>query len=188
MKIEQLQEINTLAAKRASEVLSKLTALSVAIGFSKVSTKKIEETSSLLAPEDLVVGLSQSVMGQVEGISLLAFPAETACVLSDLFLRRPRGTAKEIGELESSGLKEIANIVVGGYFTVVANTLEMKIMYRIPELRQGRLSELMNQVKTMFSQAARQVALIEVAIVFEGQALKGYLLFLFKEEGFLGLL
>ena len=62
-----------------------------------------------------------------------------AMTLSRLFLKRAPGTSPELTELEISGLREIGNIVVGAYCTVLANTLSAEIIYRLPLFHRGML-------------------------------------------------
>jgi len=176
---EKLDEINQQAASKASEALSKLIDRPVSVGISKADVKKVEELSPIIGPEEIVAGIYLPITGDIKGASLLIFPKETAFTLCDLLVRREPGTTRKLTKLDESALKEVGNIISGNYFTVLSNTLQVKIIEHVPSFSFDMFGAILSQIITKFAQKAEKALVIEIEFIFKPKALKGHFLLLF---------
>lgn len=180
----KLHQINEQAAASASKALSKLIDREVEVGISKTEVKKVEELSPLIGIEDVVAGIYLPVTGDIKGAALLIFPREAAFTLSDLLVKRPAGTTRKLTELDESALKEVGNIISGNYLTVLANTLQIKVVEHLPNFSFDMFGAIVSQIITEFAQKTEAAMVIEIEFTFKPETLKGYFLLLFNVEQF----
>jgi chemotaxis protein CheC len=105
-------------------------------------------------------------------------------MLSDMLVRRPPGTTRKLTELDESALKEVGNIISGNYLTVLANTLQVKVVEHLPNFSFDMLGAIVSQVITEFAQKTENALVIEVEFTFKPETLEGYFLLLFNVEQF----
>ncbi len=187
-QLDKLEQINKEAADKASAALSKLIDGPVDVAISKVNVKKVESLSTLIGIEDMVAGVYLPVTGDIKGAALLIFPKETAFILSDLLVKRPPGTTRNLTHLDESALKEVGNIISGNYLTVLSNTLQIKVVEHLPNFSFDMFGAIVSQIITEFAQKTENALVIEIEFIFKPETLKGYFLLLFEIEQFKAML
>ncbi len=178
--MEKLQEINNKAALSASGALSKLVGRQVKMNITMADIRNVGELSPIIAPEEIVAGVYLPVTGEIAGAALLIFPKESAFNLSDLLVRREPGTTRKLTGLDESALKELGNIVCGSYLTVLSNELQVKTIGQVPSFSFDMFGAIVSQIMTAFAQKSEKALVVEIEIIFELKALKGYFLLLFE--------
>ena len=176
----KLQEINNQAALSASGALSKLIGRQVKMNITMADIRNIGELSPIIAPEEIVAGVYLPVTGEIAGAALLIFPKESAFNLSDLLVRRELGTTRKLTGLDESALKELGNIVCGSYLTVLSNALQVKTIGQVPSFSFDMFGAIVSQIITAFAQKSEKALVVEIEIIFELKALKGYFLLLLE--------
>ncbi|MFC1782893.1 chemotaxis protein CheC [Planctomycetota bacterium] len=184
----KLQHINQQAATNATEALSKLIDRPVVVGISKAEVKKVEDLSPFIGPEDVVAGIYLPVTGDIRGAALLIFPQDTSFILCDLLVKRELGTTRKLTKLDESALKEVGNIISGNYLSVLANTLQVKIVEHIPNFSFDMFGAIVSQIITEFAQKTENALVIEIEFIFEPETFKGYFLLLFEVEQFMAMI
>ncbi len=178
--MEKLQEISNQAALNASGALSKLIDRPVKMNITMADVRNVEELSPVIDPEEIVAGVYLPVTGEITGAALLIFPKETSFKLSDLLVRREPGTTRKLTALDKSALKELGNIVCGSYLTVLSNALQVKTIGQVPSFSFDMFGAIVSQIITAFAQKSEKALVVEIEIIFELTALKGYFLLLFE--------
>ncbi len=187
-QVNKLEQINKEAADKASDALSKLIDRSVEVGISRADVKKVEDLSPLIGTEEVVAGIYLPVTGDIKGAALLIFPKETAFTLSDLLVKREPGSTRQLTQLDESALKELGNIISGSYLTVLANTLQIKIVEHIPNFSFDMFGAIVSQIISEFAQKTENALVIEIEFIFKPETFKGYFLLLFEVEQFKAML
>jgi len=178
--MNKLQEINNKAALSASGALSKLIGRQVKMNITMADIRKVGELSPIIAPEEIVAGVYLPVTGEIAGAALLIFPKESAFNLSDLLVRREPGTTRKLTGLDESALKELGNIVCGSYLTVLSNALQVKTIGQAPSFSFDMFGAIVSQIITTFAQKSEKALVVEIEMIFELKALKGYFLLLLE--------
>lgn len=111
------ESLRTLANDRLSMVV---------LWVGSVPTVSLGELSG--NAEDLVVGVYVAVAGDLPGHALLMFPLPSAMMLADFVLNLEIGTTTEIGEMETSIVKEVANILTSSYLTAISDRYDIVLM------------------------------------------------------------
>ncbi len=181
--MDKQEEVMRKAAQSASNALSKLTNVPVAVGIHQLKVLSVEDLELGLPPEELVAGIYLPVGGDILGGSLLAIPKEDAFTLSDVLASRDFGTTRKLSELDISALKEVGNIVCGSYFAVIANTLRIRIIEQVPNLSYDMFGAIVSQVLADLSQSVEKALFVEMEFVFSPIFFRAYfLLFLNGDE------
>ena len=79
-------------------------------------------------PETLIAGVYLGIQGTAPGQLLLAFEPATAFKLIDMLMMQPEGTATEIGEMESSVLGEMGNVMGAFFLTVLGDNTDGQLL------------------------------------------------------------
>lgn len=121
-----LKTIFERGAGDASHALSRWLGREVRLEVSAVDEVDLAEAPDLLGPGDaLVASCAMDLVGGLTGQLLMVFQDQAGLALTDILLRRPRGTATEWGELERSAASETANIVGCAYLNSLAAHLPL---------------------------------------------------------------
>lgn len=107
-------------------------------------TTRLSEISG--NPESLVLGAYVVVTGDAPGHALLIFTRESALMLTDLVMGQPVGTTIEVGEMEESLIKELANILTSSYLTAIGDFWHITLLPEPPLLAQDMSAALIDNV------------------------------------------
>ena len=177
-----LDTINREAAQRASQALHKLTGKPVVVEISEAALKPVVEFSKAMGQEELVTGIHLPVTGDIRGASLLIFPRDAALALCDLLLERPPGTTRILSELDASALKEVGNIIVGNYLTVLGNRLQIRVIEHIPSLSTDMFGAMVDQLTSQLAQRVERAIVLEVHFRLVEFSISGTLVLLLAVE------
>lgn len=134
-QLDALREVANIGAAHAATALSQMTNATIMISVPRISIAPLEEVPPQLSePEEPVAAVLMHMLGDLAGRTLLVFPKPTAIRLSELMLRRPKGSSSELGELEQSAIKEAANILSGAYMNALSDFMGMMLLPSPPSL------------------------------------------------------
>ena len=103
---------------------------------------------------DASIALYVPMVSGVSGSLLLIFSEKTAFDFVDILMRRPVGTTRMLGSIESSALQETANIIDCAFLNVLGNRLDVVITPGTPSLIQDMPGSIMQSL--LLAQAATQ--------------------------------
>src|ERR671926_1306986 len=107
VQLDALREVANIGAAHAATALSQMTGSTIMISVPTINVAPLEEVPpQISAPEEPVAAVLMQMLGDLTGRTLLVFPKPTAIRLSELMLRRAKGSSTDIGELEQSAIKE----------------------------------------------------------------------------------
>ena len=135
MQLDALREVANIGAGHAATALSTMTGGTIMITVPTINIAKLEDVPpQISAPEEPVAAVLMHMLGDLTGRTLLVFPKPTALRLSELMLRRPQGSSKELGELEQSAIKEAGNILSGAYMNALSDFMGLMLLPSPPSL------------------------------------------------------
>ena len=146
-RAELLQEIGPGIARQMTEVLQKLTAEKIEVKFGAVQT--LEENKVLVDIGEKCFGSFVNFScpeTELEGVAVLFFPLSSIEVLTKLLLKRylgKLGGGEADSKIKLSAFKEATNILLTGYISAIANTLEMKFRTSVPKFVRFRNFEFL---------------------------------------------
>ena len=135
LQLDALREVANIGAGHAATALSQMIGGTIMISVPTINVSRLEEVPpQISAPEEPVAAVLMHMLGDLTGRTLLVFPKSTAVRLSELMLRRPAGTSKELGELEQSAIKEAGNILSGAYMNALSDFMGLMLLPSPPSL------------------------------------------------------
>jgi chemotaxis protein CheC len=134
-QLDALREVANIGAGHAATALSQMIGGTIMISVPRINITSIEEIPSQVSgPEEPVAAVLMHMLGDLTGRTLLVFPKKTAMRMSELMLRRPEGSSKDLGELEQSAVKEAGNILSGQYMNALSEFMGMMLLPSPPSL------------------------------------------------------
>ena len=135
MQLDALREVANIGAGHAATALSQMTGATIMIAVPTINIARLEDVQpQITSPEEPVAAVLMNMMGDLTGRTLLVFPKATAIRLSELMLRRPAGSTKDLGELEQSAIKEAGNILSGAYMNALSDFMGLMLLPSPPSL------------------------------------------------------
>lgn len=178
-----LNDINQKAALHSSLALSKLINKSIKMEVVKMQKISVDQLQPFFDLEEMVVGVYIPVRGNINGEFLLIFPEETTFfLLCDLLVGREMGLARKITEFDQATLKEIGNIIAGNYFSLLGNSLKLKIIGGEPAFSHNMFGAIKEQIISKYALEENKTYLVEFSFLFEYQTLRGYFMVLLKAK------
>ena len=134
-QLDALREVANIGAGHAATALSTMTGGTIMISVPTINIARLEEVPPQISgPEEPVAAVLMNMLGDLTGRTLLVFPKPTAMRLSELMLRRPQGSSKDLGELEQSAIKEAGNILSGAYMNALSDFMGLMLLPSPPSL------------------------------------------------------
>jgi chemotaxis protein CheC len=120
------------------------------------------------------------MMGDLTGRTLLVFPKNTAMRMSELMLRRPEGSSKDLGELEQSAIKEAGNILSGQYMNALSEFMGMMLLPSPPSLAVDMSAAVLTTTYLQWAPERDHVFCVEseFLLVDTSERLRGFFLLL----------
>jgi chemotaxis protein CheC len=151
------------------------------ISVPRINIARLEEVPpQIAAPEEPVAAVLMNMLGDLTGRTLLVFPNPTAVRLSELMLRRPKGSAAGLGELEQSAIKEAGNILSGAYMNALSDFMGMMLLPSPPSLAVDMSSAVLSTAYLQFGSDRDYVFCVESEFYMKDidEHLRGYFLLL----------
>jgi chemotaxis protein CheC len=134
-QLDALREVANIGAGHAATALSQMTGCTIMISVPTINIARLEDVPPQVSgPEEPVAAVLMHMLGDLTGRTLLVFPKPTAIRLSELMLRRPQGSSKDLGELEQSAIKEAGNILSSAYMNALSDFMGMMLLPSPPSL------------------------------------------------------
>jgi chemotaxis protein CheC len=134
-QLDALREVANIGAGHAATALSQMIGGTIMISVPRINITSIEEIPAQVSgPEEPVAAVLMHMLGDLTGRTLLVFPKKTAMRMSELMLRRPEGSAQDLGPLEQSAVKEAGNILSGQYMNALSEFMGMILLPSPPSL------------------------------------------------------
>ena len=180
-QLDALREVANIGAAHAATALSQLTNATIMISVPRVNIAPLEDVSPALSgPEEPVAAVLMHILGDLAGRTLLVFPMPTAMRLSELMLRRPKGSSTGLGEMEQSAIKEASNILSGAYMNALSDFMGMMLLPSPPSMAIDMSAALLTSAYLQFGHDYDLVFCVESSFYMKDfdEHLRGFFLLL----------
>src|SRR5215216_1199129 len=181
IQLDALREVANIGAGHAATALSTMTGGTIMISVPTINIARLEEVPpQITGPEEPVAAVLMNMLGDLTGRTLLVFPKPTAMRLSELMLRRPQGSARELGELEQSAIKEAGNILSGAYMNALSDFMGLMLLPSPPSLAVDMSSAVLTTAYLQFGTDRDYVFCVESEFYMQDlhERLRGFFLLL----------
>jgi chemotaxis protein CheC len=180
-QLDALREVANIGAGHAATALSTMTGGTIMISVPTINIARLEEVPPQISgPEEPVAAVLMNMLGDLTGRTLLVFPKPTAMRLSELMLRRPQGSSKDLGELEQSAIKEAGNILSGAYMNALSDFMGLMLLPSPPSLAIDMSTAVMTTAYLQFGSDKDYVFCVESEFYLKDleEHLRGFFLLL----------
>ena len=151
IQLDALREVANIGAGHAATALSTMTGGTIMISVPTINVARLEEVPPQVSgPEEPVAAVLMNMLGDLTGRTLLVFPKPTALRLSELMLRRGKGSSTDLGELEQSAIKEAGNILSGAYMNALSEFMGLMLLPSPPSLAVDMSSAVLSTAYLQF--------------------------------------
>ncbi len=180
-QLDALREVANIGAGHAATALSQMTGCTIMISVPTINIARLEDVPPQVSgPEEPVAAVLMHMLGDLTGRTLLVFPKPTAIRLSELMLRRPHGSSKDLGDLEQSAIKEAGNILSGAYMNALSDFMGLMLLPSPPSLAVDMSDAVLTTAYLQFGSDRDYVFCVESEFYLQdiGERLRGFFLLL----------
>lgn len=181
IQLDALKEVANIGAGHAATALSQMIGGTIMISVPTINIARLEDVPPQVSgPEEPVAAVLMHMLGDLTGRTLLVFPKPTAIRLSELMLRRPHGSSKDLGELEQSAIKEAGNILSGAYMNALSDFMGLMLLPSPPSLAVDMSDAVLTTAYLQFGNDRDYVFCVESEFYLQdiGERLRGFFLLL----------
>jgi chemotaxis protein CheC len=180
VQLDALREVANIGAGHAATALSQMVDRRIMISVPRLQVARLEEVPALVdEPESIVVAVMMHVLGDLSGRTMLLLPRASAAGLSEILLRRERGSLHAFEEMEKSALKEAGNILCAAYLNALSDFMGLMLLPSVPSLVIDLCAAVMTTTASDFATERDYVFSIETEFTMDGgEAVAGHFLLL----------
>ncbi len=171
------RELENIGASHAATALSMLLSQTVEIRVPRAQLCEYNEICEILhGPENVVAGLLVGISEDIHGFILLVLDEHDARALTHAVVGGiTEGMAEaESAELQTSALKEVANMLIGSYITAISELTGFKIDASVPDLVFDMAGAVMNLLAVAYGEFGDHVLFMETEFFNQTQSLFGH--------------
>ena len=179
IRLDAFREVVSIATSNAATSLSKILDMKVDITIPNIMIESIEKVPGLLGgSENEMMTVYFKVNGQISGSSiLLMFSASESLSLANILTGQEADCIENLDDMGVSSLKELGNIVIGSFMTVLANGLKLKIGYSVPGYAYDMVGAIMDETLSQMSLETEQAVIMESEFIVREKIYRGNLVF-----------
>ncbi len=135
---------------------------------------EIKDVSYLVGgPEQTTAAIYLSVSGAAEGHMIVIYRPETAYDLIDMLLGQPSGTTTELGEMETSALGEMGNIVGSFFLNALADATGLKLRVSPPSVMMDMAGAILDAILAEVMLEVDQALVMQTSFGTEDMQING---------------
>ncbi|PRX33652.1 chemotaxis protein CheC [Orenia metallireducens] len=166
IQLDALREVASIGAGNAATSLSEMLNDKIQMKVPKVSILPIDLVPEIMGGADnLIAAILVRIMGDINGGVLFTLGNNSANKLISLLIGEEVNIEDNIGELEESALKEVANILTGSNLNAFSQMLDIKIMPDVPALAHDMAGAILEVAFIELGQIGDYALVIETEIL-----------------------
>jgi len=135
LEIDTLREIGSIGTGNAATALSQLVGHDVKITLPEVRIMEYNEAIDWIGgPEEITAGVLVRIGGQLNGVMLAIQPIEFVNLCLSSMLDRTIEDYTQMGELESSAMIEIGNIMISTFINALSGLSGITVELTVPSI------------------------------------------------------
>ncbi len=134
----------------------------------------VAETSQLMGGADVeAIGIYLTVSGSADGHIMLMYDPRMAYGFVDLLMGQPEGTTEALGEMESSALGELGNIMGSSFLNALADATGLTLMPSPPHVMTDMAGALLDIIAADILQTQDDAFVAEATYQAPGRNISG---------------
>ncbi|MEW6661749.1 MAG: chemotaxis protein CheC [Bacillota bacterium] len=188
LQIDALKEIGNIGIGNAATALATMVQRKINMEVPRAEIRQFEDIYSLVGNAEKVVScVNLAVHGAAPGRILFLLDHPSSLCLMDLLMGYPPGTTKMIGEMETSALQEVGNILASSFLNAFSQVTGLNMAPSVPAFAHDMLGAILSSALIEAGYYAERSLVIQTAFHDEGVILHGHF-FLLPETGALNII
>lgn len=156
-----LKEIGNIGAGNAMTALSQLLNTKVDMKVPQVKLLEFKDVAGMMGGEEqILVGVFLGVEGDITGSMMFLIELDSAKHLIGKLMGMEIGEGN-LGEMETSAMKEVSNIITGAYLNSLSTLTNMMIYPSVPYLTVDMAGAILSIPAIQFGQVGDKILLIQ---------------------------
>jgi chemotaxis protein CheC len=171
---DALKELCNIGMGHATTALAQLLGKTIYFDVPKVSQVRLNQVPELISSsEETVVGIYLRFSGPINGNIVLVFPKRSILLLEQIITgKQPQELVFD--EYHTSLVKEIGNILVGSYLSVMEGLLKMRLVQSVPWFAFDLASAIIDPILIQLGEDSDDIVMIEAEFYLRaGRGTKG---------------
>jgi chemotaxis protein CheC len=183
IQVDALKEIGNIGIGNAATALATMLQSKINMEVPKAEFRHFEDIYSLVgSEEDVVSCVNLAVIGPAPSRILFLLDHKSSLLLVDLLMGTPPGTTKMIGEMETSAMEEVGNILAGSFLNAFSQVTGLNMTPSVPAFAHDMLGAILSSALIEAGYYADRSLVIQTALHGEGIVLHGHFFLLPETE------
>lgn len=183
MQIDVLREIGNIGSGNVATSLSEMLFRTVNISVPVVRILDYQEVVDRMGgPETMILGAMLSLEGDVSGMIMFLLHKEFAHMTLDTLLGQETEDLGELGEMEYSALKEVANIMAASYVNAISALTGLNINISVPDVCIDMLGAIISVPAIHYADIGDKIIFIEDKFSSEEEGAESHILMIPEME------
>ncbi len=158
LALDTLREVGSIGAGNAATALSSLLGRRVDMGLPSVRVMEFNEAVENIGGfEAIVSGVLVKLGGEINGIMLCIQQMDFVNLVTSSMLSRSIEDFQELGELETSALTEVGNIMISSYMRAIGDLSGIKFTMSVPSQTVNMLGAMLTVPMAAFGNQSNHV-------------------------------
>lgn len=173
-QLDALRELGNIGSGNAATALAQFLNRKIDMEVPQAKILPLSDIPKLVGgPESQVLGIFLRVMGNISGRFLLLIPDQTAVKLFGILMPGYSvGNLMKLGELESSCMREVGNILAGAFLNALSVITRTPMLNSLPSLSYNMAGALLGVVVSEMAAVSDHVLMIETSFLEDQENLK----------------
>lgn len=166
-QLDALREVGNIGSGNAASALAQFLNRKIDMAVPSASILDFNAIPSLIGGRDKqVMGIFLKVMGEISGRFLLLIPANTSLkLLHTLIPGCEIDSPLKMGELESSCMREVGNILAGAFLNALSVLTQTPMLNSLPSMTFDMAGAMIDSVVADMTAVSDKVLMIETSFI-----------------------
>lgn len=173
-QLDALREIGNIGSGNAASALAQFLNRKIDMDVPNASIMDLNEIPNLVGgPNQIILGIFLKIMGEISGRFLLMIPENTSIkMLKSLIPGCEIKSLTQIGEMESSCMKEIGNILAGAFLNALSVLTQTPMLNSLPSINFDYAGAMIDNVVADMTAVSDKVLMLETSFIEEEEDMR----------------
>ncbi len=172
-QLDALREVGNIGSGNAATALAQFLNRKIDMTVPNVAIMELNEIPKIVGgPKQTILGIFLRIMGEISGRFLLFIPESTSIkMLKYLIPNSNIESLTKIDEIESSCLRELANILAGAFLNALSVLTKTTMLNSLPYMNFDYAGAIIDNVVADMTAVSDKVLMIETSLIEEKEDL-----------------
>ncbi len=173
-QLEALREVGNIGSGNAATALAQFLNRKIDMDVPNASILDLNDIPNLVGgPNKTILGIFLKIMGEISGRFLLMIPENTSIkMLKYLIPGCEVSSLTKMGEMESSCLREIGNILAGAFLNALSLLTQTTMLNSLPSINFDYAGAMIDNVVADMSAVSDKVLMMETSFIEEQENMR----------------